>query len=139
MANDSGHGGKRPGARRPKGARGRRSEELADRLIAAGNAPWMPLCAWQRRQRRRETSARRSVPGRACCPYVYPKPKPVESDPEGVIALARGLAEARRTLIDEGDEEPWFAAFARELERAEMNFTVAQIARALLQATESGG
>jgi hypothetical protein len=105
MALDNGHGGMRRGAGRPKGSRMRRSEALADSLIHRGNCPVEALvrianAAEADGDRADAISAWKSV-----LPYVYPKPKAVEVNPEGVLELAAGLAtQNAETLAGRQDE-----------------------------------
>ena len=97
---DSGHGGKRAGAGRPKGSRMRRSDELAEKLIADGRCPAEALTRLAV-QAEAEGDIREAISAwKSLLPYVYPKPKPIEIAPELAIELARELAEARRNRQD---------------------------------------
>lgn len=97
---DNGHGGKRSGAGRPKGSRMRRSDELAQKLIAKGHCPAEAL-ARLAVQAEAEGDIREAISAwKSLLPYVYPKPKPIEIAPELAIELAHELAEVRRDRQD---------------------------------------
>lgn len=91
----NGHGGKRAGAGRPKGSRMRRSEVLADELIAAGKCPIQALVRLAEQAEAEGDVGQAIGAWKSILPYVYPKPKAVEIEPEQVIDLARDLTAAR--------------------------------------------
>lgn len=92
------HGGKRAGAGRPKGSRMRRSDAMAERLIAAGRCPVDALVRLAERAEAEGEISQAIGAWRSILPYIYPKPKAVEVAPEVVIDLARDL-DALRTDV----------------------------------------
>ncbi len=89
------HGGKRSGAGRPKGSHGRRSEILADSLLAQGKCPVEALIRLADKAEAQGDLGQAIGAWKSIVPYVYPKPKAVEIEPETVIELAKAIAEAR--------------------------------------------
>ena len=91
----NGHGGKREGAGRPKGSRMRRSDALAEDLIAAGKCPVQALVRLAEVAEAEGDTSQAIGAWKSILPYIYPKPKAVEFAPEDVIQLAHDLAAAR--------------------------------------------
>lgn len=95
MEHENSHGGKRVGAGRPKGSRSRRSDAVAEKLLAQGKCPVEALI---RLAEDAEADGDRSLAihaWKAVLPFVYPKPKPVEIYPDAVVELTRLLSEAK--------------------------------------------
>lgn len=100
MAKSAKHGGSRAGAGRPKGSRMRRSEALATKVIDGGNCPVDALIrlandAEGQGDRREAISAWKAV-----LPFIYPRPKAVEVEPESAIELAGELVQAQRAAAN---------------------------------------
>ena len=99
-----GHGGKRDGSGRPKGSRMRRSEALAEELIKTGKCPVQALVRLAEQCEAQGEIKEAIGAWKGVLPYVYPKPKAVESEPERAIELARELfamrAEATKKDVD---------------------------------------
>ena len=95
MTEQNGHGGKRDGAGRPKGSRMRRSDELAERLIAEGRCPVEALVRLAERAEDEGDLTQAIGAWKSVLPYIYPKPKAVEVEPEILIDLAREMAAAK--------------------------------------------
>lgn len=118
MADGGGHGGKRPGAGRPKGSLSRRSEALADKLLSEGKCPVAALvriaeAAEKDGDRKQAIDAWKSV-----LPYVHPKPKAVDIDPNSVIELAKAVAEVRAIANQQAREETPSNSYSALLQRA---------------------
>lgn len=106
MEHVSTHGGKRAGAGRPKGSRSRRSEAVAEKLLALGKCP---VDALIRLAEEAEADGDRSQAINAwktILPFVYPKPKAVEIDTDAVVELARRLSEAKTHAAESADNFP---------------------------------
>lgn len=95
MAEGATHGGKRKGAGRPKGSLTRRSEVLAEALLSNGHCPVEALIRLAQEAEAQGDLGQAIGAWKSIIPYVYPKPKAVEVDPETVIELAKAIAEAR--------------------------------------------
>ncbi len=95
MTETAKHGGKRSGAGRPKGSRGRRSEVLAETLLSQGICPVEALIRLAEKAEAQGDLGQAMGAWKGILPYVYPKPKAVEIEPEVVIELAKAIAEAR--------------------------------------------
>lgn len=113
MTKENGHGGARIGAGRPKGSRMRRSEALAERLIAQDQCPVEALvrlaqAAEEDGERGEAIAAWKSV-----LPYIYPKPKAVEVDASGVLEFAQELAVVRAEAQQESQGEHYHALLAQ--------------------------
>lgn len=96
MTTASNRGGARPGAGRPKGARNRRSQALADRLLEAGQCPAEALVRIAEEAEAAGNLTLALDAWKAVLPYVHAKPKPIELAPEDAVAIARELAQARQ-------------------------------------------
>ena len=108
------HGGRRPGAGRPRGSVNLRSKALADQLLREGHCPATALTRLAQQAEEKGNLALAVDAWKALLPYIHPKPKPVEVDPEGFLALNSELTEMRtRASAALADE------FAEALERAE--------------------
>jgi hypothetical protein len=88
-------GGRREGAGRPKGSRMRRSDELADRMKAAGKCPVDALVRLAEHAEQEGEFGQAIGAWKSILPYIYPKPKAVEFEPLQVVELAREIAAAR--------------------------------------------
>tara|TARA_R110002051_G_scaffold170789_1_gene241328 strand:+ start:6243 stop:6611 length:369 start_codon:yes stop_codon:yes gene_type:complete len=96
MANkNSTHGGKRDGAGRPKGSRMRRSEELAEKLIASGKCPLEALVRLAEQAESEGDISQAVNAWKSALPYIYPRPKAIEVAPEELVDLTRKLSEVR--------------------------------------------
>ncbi|WP_417733416.1 hypothetical protein [Roseovarius sp.] len=107
MEHVSTHGGKRVGAGRPKGSRSRRSEAVAEKLLALGKCP---VDALVRLAEEAEADGDRSQAINAwktILPFVYPKPKAVEIDLDAVVELARRLSEAKAQAAEDAHIPGW--------------------------------
>ena len=92
------HGGKRAGAGRPKGSRMRRSDAMAERLIAEGRCPVDALVRLAEEAEARGELSLAMGAWRSILPFIYPKPKAVEVAPEVVLDLARDLDAVRKDV-----------------------------------------
>ncbi len=122
MTETAKHGGKRSGAGRPKGSRGRRSEVLAETLLAQGKCPAEALIRLAEKAEAQGELAQAIGAWKSIVPYVYPKPKAVEIEPETVIELAKAIAEARANPAGSEVEESYnvlLERFFRENEARE--------------------
>jgi hypothetical protein len=97
MNDRSNIGGFRPGSGRPKGSQNRRTQALADKLLADGKCPAEALVRIAERAEAAGETALAIDAWKAVLPYVHAKPKAVEFDPEQVVHLAREIAEIRMT------------------------------------------
>lgn len=96
MANaNRSHGGKRVGAGRPAGSRMRRSEELAEKMIASGKCPIEALIRLAEKAEEDGDISQAINAWKSTLPYLYPRPKSVEIAPEALVELARNLSEVR--------------------------------------------
>lgn len=108
------HGGRRSGAGRPRGSVNLRSKALADQMLREGHCPATALTRLAQQAEEKGNLALAVDAWKALLPYIHPKPKPVEVDPEGFLALNSELTEMRtRASAALADE------FAEALERAE--------------------
>lgn len=99
------HGGKRAGAGRPKGSRMRRSDALADKLLAADKCPAEALVRLAEKAEADGDTLTAISAWKGVLPFVYAKPKAIEIEPEAVIALAKEVAVARsRALTPSGGQ-----------------------------------
>lgn len=89
------HGGKRVGAGRPAGSRMRRSEELAEKMIASGKCPIEALIRLAEKAEVDGDISQAINAWKSTLPYLYPRPKSVEIAPEALVELARNLSEVR--------------------------------------------
>ena len=95
MAELAKHGGKRRGAGRPKGSVTRRSEVLAEALLSNGQCPVDALVRLAQEAEAQGDLGQAIGAWKSILPYVYPKPKAVEIEPEIVIELAKEIAKVR--------------------------------------------
>lgn len=89
------HGGKRAGAGRPVGSMSRRSEAVADKLHAQGKCPVDALVRLAEEAEADGDRLQAINAWKTILPFVYPKPKAVEIDPDAAVQLTRLLYEAR--------------------------------------------
>ena len=119
MSTDNGHGGARAGAGRPPGSRNKRSVAVADALIDEGVCPLRALARIAERAEADGDLTSAIAAQRTLAQYVYPRPKPIEVDPEGVVELARALKEANTEPVKETFADRVESAFqALQRERA---------------------
>lgn len=78
---------------RPKGASNLRSRALAERLAQEGRDPAEGLIRIAELAEQQGELTLAADAWKALLPYVHARLKPVESDPDGVVALARRLKE----------------------------------------------
>ncbi|MCC5955828.1 MAG: hypothetical protein JJU07_06985 [Natronohydrobacter sp.] len=95
MGHTNKRGGKRPGAGRPKGSVNLRSKALADQLLREGHCPATALTRLAQQAEEKGNLALTVDAWKALLPYIHPKPKPVEVDPEGFLALNAELTDMR--------------------------------------------
>ncbi|SHK90700.1 hypothetical protein SAMN05444414_102211 [Roseovarius marisflavi] len=107
MARASKHGGKRAGAGRPKGSRSRRSEAVAEKLLSQGKCPVEALVRLAEEAEADGDRSQAINAWKTILPFVHPKPKAVEIDPEAVVALARLLSEEKIRATEGVDDAPW--------------------------------
>lgn len=89
------HGGKRQGAGRPRGSLGKRSIEAIE-AVAEEFPDWTPLKHLARVANDATLDAEiRLDAAKAAAPYVHPKPKGIEIDPEALIDLEKRIAQVR--------------------------------------------
>ena len=115
-----GHGGTRPGAGRPKGVMNRRTSEAID-AVAERFPEWSPLLHMAAVANDTSLPADlRLDAAKAAAPYVHARPRPVEMEPEAVIAYEAALAGAvaRARLSAEVDVVEQRPGLAERLERA---------------------
>ncbi|MCT2538759.1 hypothetical protein [Sedimentimonas flavescens] len=99
MTSTTGHGGKREGAGRPKGSRMRRSDALAEKIVAAGLCPVDALIRLAERAENEGDLGQAIGAWKSILPYIYPRPKSVEFAADEVVELARDLAMARVEVL----------------------------------------
>lgn len=119
----NGHGGKRSGAGRPKGSRMRRSEELAEKLIASGKCPLQALIRLAEKAEIDGDISQAINAWKSTLPYIYPRPKAVEFAPEELVELTRSLSEVRAFELTKGENS---REFGERLERAIRKVSLAQ-------------
>lgn len=91
------HGGKRKGAGRPKGSLSKRSIEAIE-AVAERWPDWSPLNHFAEVANDKELDAEiRLDAAKAAAPYIHPKPKGVELDPDALVDLEGRIAAARLT------------------------------------------
>lgn len=118
MAARNGHGGARSGAGRPRGARNRRSRELADNLLGAGKCPAEALIRIAERAEADGNLGLALDAWKAVLPFVHARPKPVELVPEEVLELARSLAQVRQE-VDAAADGSYLDALREAVRKAE--------------------
>ena len=107
------HGGKREGAGRPKGSLTRRSEILGEALLANNNCPVGALMRLAEKAEAQGDLGQAIGAWKSIIPYVYPKPKAVEVEPESVIELAKAIAEARADALATNPAEDYSVLLER--------------------------
>lgn len=118
MSLDNGHGGARSGAGRPPGSVNKRSAALAEDLISEGLCPIRALARLAVRAEADGDLSTATAAWRAVAPYVYARPKPVETDPDGVIELARALKETAGVSTHQLQFADLVEQFVRDREKA---------------------
>ena len=113
------HGGKRPGAGRPKGAVNKSTQQLQRNIKNSGLTPVEHMLKVMRNPR--ASAQRRDWAAAAAAPYIHPRIQAVQSEPEkpilqeqedqiDMIAFARQVALvlylADKKLEKEEDEDP---------------------------------
>lgn len=99
MSSTGEHGGKREGAGRPRGSVNRRSLEAIEE-VAARFPDWSPLshCAAVANDESLPVDVRLDA-AKAALPYVHPRLKGVDRDPEAAIEIERRISEARASAF----------------------------------------
>lgn len=93
-------GGARPGAGRPKGTTNKRTRALSDKLVNTGLCPAEALVRIAQQAEESGNLPLAVDAWKAVLPYVHAKPKAIEMNPDGLVALARELAAARSHTTD---------------------------------------
>ena len=103
MSEPKKHGGKREGAGRPPGSLNKRSLAAIE-AVAARYPGWTPLLHFAVVANDESMPAElRLDAAKAAAPYIHPRPKPTEHDPEALVELEKRVAEARaRAVAKEG-------------------------------------
>lgn len=73
----------------------RRSEELAEKMIASGKCPLEALMRLAEKAEADGDISQAINAWKSTLPYLYPKPKSVEIGPEALVELTRSLSEVR--------------------------------------------
>lgn len=73
----------------------RRSEELAEKLIASGKCPLEALIRLAEKAEADGDNLQAISAWKSTLPYLYPRPKSVEIAPEELVDLMRSLSEVR--------------------------------------------
>lgn len=93
------HGGKREGAGRPKGSLNRRSIEAIED-VAREYPNWSPLKHLARVANDENLDQEiRLDAAKAAAPYVHPKPRTIELDPDALVELEERIAGARADAL----------------------------------------
>lgn len=93
------HGGKREGAGRPKGSLNRRSIEAIED-VAREYPDWTPLKHLARVANDEKLDQEiRLDAAKAAAPYVHPKPRTIELDPDALVELEERIAGARADAL----------------------------------------
>ena len=115
MAN--GHGGAREGAGRPPGPVLQNHRELIAAIIASGQSPLEALLRIAKKaEEDGDVRLALDAYGKAL-PYVHPRPKPMELDPEEAIELQALIAEAKVAANDKGGKDDMATLIVNALER----------------------
>lgn len=101
----------------------RRSEELAEKMIAAGKCPLEALIRLAEKAEAEGDIAQAINAWKSTLPYIYPRPKAVEFAPEDLIELTRSLSEVRALELSKGENS---RDFGERLERAIRKISLAQ-------------
>ena len=117
MSKARNHGGKRQGAGRPAGSLNKRSIEAIE-AVANRYPDWTPLLhfAAVANDETLPTEVRLDA-AKAAAPYIHPRPKPTEHDPEALVELEKRVAEARAKAVAKEGIDPLSGLGAR-LDRA---------------------
>lgn len=108
MSATKNHGGKRCGAGRPKGSLSRRSIDAIE-AVAERWPDWSPLNHFAEVANNKELDEEiRLDAAKAAAPYVHPKPKGVELDPDALVELEGRIAEARAKAMAKEGLDPAF-------------------------------
>lgn len=78
----------------------RRSDALAEELISSGKCPVRSLVRLAERAEAEGDLNQAIGAWKSVLPYIHPKPKSVEFDPQLVVELARDIAAARAELSE---------------------------------------
>ena len=97
----------------------RRSDALAEKLLADGKCPVEALVRLAERAEAEGDFSQAIGAWKSILPYIHPKPKAVEIEPEHVVALARDLAAARASGMPEAVSETFAERVKRAAERLE--------------------
>lgn len=117
MSESQKHGGRRRGAGRPPGSLNKRSIEAIE-AVAALYPNWTPLLQFAAVANDKLLPVEvRLDAAKAAAPFMHPRPKPVELDPEALIELEGRIAEARAKAIAVQGVDP-LAGLAERLDRA---------------------
>ncbi|MFX0546878.1 hypothetical protein ACEWPL_015155 [Roseovarius sp. S1116L3] len=73
----------------------RRSEELAEKMIASGKCPIEALVRLAEKAEMDGDISQAINAWKSTLPYLYPRPKSVEFAPEDLVELTRSLSEVR--------------------------------------------
>jgi len=121
MSNTNGHGGKRSGAGRPLGNLKIRSLEAIE-AVAARYPDWSPLLhfAAVANDETLPVDVRLDA-AKAAAPYMHPRPKPSELDPDAAIAFEKRLAAVRAEAVAKEALDP-FSNLGDRLDRAFKRF-----------------
>lgn len=93
----------------------RRSEELAEKLIAAGKCPIEALIRLAEKAEVDGDISQAISAWKSTLPYIYPRPKAVEFAPEDLVELTRSLTEVR---AQEQNARGSSTSYGERLERA---------------------
>lgn len=117
MSEPQKHGGRRLGAGRPPGSLNKRSTEAIE-AVAARYPNWTPLLQFAAvaNDESLPTEIRLDA-AKAAAPFMHPRPKPFELDPEALIELEGRIAEVRAKAIAVQGVDP-LAGLAERLDRA---------------------
>lgn len=108
MSETNHHGGKRKGSGRPKGSLSKRSIEAIE-AVAERWPDWSPLNHFAEVANNKDLDAEiRLDAAKAAAPYVHPKPKGVELDPDALVELEGRIAEARAKAMAKEGLDPAF-------------------------------
>lgn len=111
------HGGRREGAGRPKGSLNRRSVEAIE-AVAREFPDWSPLQHLARvANDAKLDEAIRLDAARAAAPFIHPRPRSIDLDPDALVDLEGRIAEARAGALARKGFLPT-DAFADRLQRA---------------------
>lgn len=104
MAN--GHGGRRPGAGRPKGSASKRTREIADRACEEGKTPLEIMLDVMREAYGAHDLPAALEAAKAAAPYVHPRLAAVEMDAKVTHAHEDWLAQLDSDALPEAPIDP---------------------------------